>query len=249
MGDMLRLAVGVMGNAASLLLYAAPILTFLRVIRKKSTEEFSCVPYIIALLNCLLYTWYGLPVVSHRWENFPVVTINGLGILLEFCFILIYFVFTSAREKIKVALMTISIVLMFCVAALISAFIFHDHRLRKEFIGSIGLVASIAMYGSPLVAVKQVIQTKSVEFMPFYLSFFSFLASSLWMTYGLLSNDIFLASPNLVGSPLGIVQLVLYCKYRKHEIVEEPKERDLEKEGEVLKQQALAVNYKTNGNN
>ncbi|KAJ6376044.1 hypothetical protein OIU77_000920 [Salix suchowensis] len=55
------------------------------------------------------------------------------------------------------------------------------------------------MYGSPLVAVKKVIKTKSVEFMPFYLSFFSFLASSIWMAYGLLSHDLFLASPNLVG--------------------------------------------------
>lgn len=69
------------------------------IIRKKSTEEFSCVPYITALVNCLLYTWYGLPVVSCGWENFPVVTINGLGILLEFSFILIYFWFASPTRK------------------------------------------------------------------------------------------------------------------------------------------------------
>jgi uncharacterized protein with PQ loop repeat len=74
-------------------------LTFSRVIRKKSTEEFSCAPYIIALLNCLLYTWYGLPVVSHRWENLPLVTTNGLGILLEFSFIFIYFWFASDGGK------------------------------------------------------------------------------------------------------------------------------------------------------
>ncbi|KAK7858370.1 bidirectional sugar transporter sweet3, partial [Quercus suber] len=65
--------------------------------RKKSTEEFSCLPYIVALFNCLLYTWYGLPVVSYRWENFLGVTINGLGILLES--IIIYFWYASAREK------------------------------------------------------------------------------------------------------------------------------------------------------
>ncbi|KAF5731230.1 bidirectional sugar transport SWEET 3 [Tripterygium wilfordii] len=198
MGDRLRLAVGVMGNAASLLLYAAPILTFARVIRKKNTEEFSCVPYTIALLNCLLYTWYGLPVVSYKWENFPVVTINGLGIILELSFVLIYFWFSTARGKasffqIKVAAIVIVVIIGFCITAVISAFVLHDHHHRKIFVGSVGLVASVAMYGSPLVAVKQVILTKSVEFMPFYLSFFSFLASSLWMAYGLLGHDLFLA--------------------------------------------------------
>ncbi|XP_031394600.1 bidirectional sugar transporter SWEET3 [Punica granatum] len=226
----LHLATGVMGNAASLLLYAAPILTFFRVLRKKSTEEFSCFPYIVALLNCLLYTWYGLPVVSYKWENFPVVTINGVGILLELSFILIYFWFASPRRKVTVAVTTMSVALVFSAAALISALVFHDHPHRKMFIGSIGLVASIAMYGSPLVAVRQVIKTKSVEFMPFYLSFFSFLASSLWMAYGLLGCDLFLASPNLVGSPLGILQLVLYCKYRKRGgVMQESGKWDVEK--------------------
>uniref|UniRef100_A0A6N2KFX7 Bidirectional sugar transporter SWEET n=1 Tax=Salix viminalis TaxID=40686 RepID=A0A6N2KFX7_SALVM len=208
MGDTLRLAVGIMGNAASLLLFSAPILTFYRVVRKKSTEEFSCVPYIIALLNCLLYTWYGLPVVSYRWENFPVI---------------------------KVAITVIPVILVFCITATISAFALHDHRHRKIFVGSVALAAS-----------KKVIKTKSVEFMPFYLSFFSFLASSIWMAYGLLSHDLFLASPNLVGSPLGIVQLVLYCKYRKTGIMEAPHKWDLEKNEEKSKKLQLVINDSTN---
>ncbi|KAI4324988.1 hypothetical protein MLD38_030425 [Melastoma candidum] len=70
-----------------------------RVIRKRSTEEFSCVPYIIVLLNCLIYTWYGLSIISKEWENFPVVTINGLGVVLEFTFIPIYILFTSNKNK------------------------------------------------------------------------------------------------------------------------------------------------------
>ncbi|KZV43923.1 hypothetical protein F511_33601 [Dorcoceras hygrometricum] len=125
-------------------------------------------------------------------------------------------------------MLTIPVLLVFCLTAILSAFVIHDHHHRKMFVGSVGLAASIAMYGSPLVVMKQVIQTKSVEFMPFYLSLFSFLASSLWMAYGLLSHDLFLASPNLVGSPLGILQLLLYCKYRKVGITE-PKEWELEK--------------------
>ncbi|EEF48987.1 bidirectional sugar transporter SWEET3 [Ricinus communis] len=248
MGDRLRLAVGVMGNAASLLLYAAPILTFARVIRKRSIEEFSCVPYIVTLGNCLLYTWYGLPVVSCRWENLPLVTINGLGIFFEISFILVYFRFAETRGKIKVAITIIPVILYFAATAAISSFAFHDHHHRKLFTGSVGLLASVGMYGSPLVVMKQVITTKSVEFMPFYLSFFSFLASSLWLTYGLLSHDLFIASPNFLGVPFGIIQLVLYFIYRKWGVMEEPKDRDLERDnGEKSKQLKLAVDENTNG--
>ncbi|XP_042984727.1 bidirectional sugar transporter SWEET3-like [Carya illinoinensis] len=247
MGERLCLAVGVMGNVASLLLYTAPILTFSRVIRKKSMEGYSCVPYVIALLNCLLYTWYGLPVVSNMWENFLVISINGLGILLEISFIVIYLWFTLGG-KMKVAMIVTLVIVIFCTTSIISVFSFHDHHHRKLFVGSIGLVASVAMYGSPLVVVKQVILTRSVEFMPFYLSFFSLLASSLWMAYGLLSHDLFLAVPNMVGSPLSILQLMLYCKYRKQGIMEKPNKWDLEKNDERSKQLQLTIDERLHGN-
>ncbi|KAG2332656.1 hypothetical protein Bca52824_003836 [Brassica carinata] len=202
------------GNGASLLLYTAPILTFSRVLKKKSTEEFSCFPYLMTLFNCLIYTWYGLPIVSHLWENLPLVTINGLGILLQLVFIFIYFCYALPKEKVKVGVLFVPVVVMFGIAAAISAILFDDHPHRKSFVGSVGLVASISMYGSPLIVMKKVIETKSVEYMPFYLSFFSFLASSLWLAYGLLSHDLFLAAPNMVGAPLGILQLILYFKYK-----------------------------------
>ncbi|KAF8643623.1 hypothetical protein HU200_066679 [Digitaria exilis] len=210
-----RVAVGILGNAASMLLYAAPILTFRRVAKKGNVAEFSCVPYILALFNCLLYTWYGLPVVSSGWENFPVATINGVGILLEITFISIYIWF-APRDKKRFALqLVLPVLTLFGLTAFFSSFMVHTHRMRKIFVGSVGLVASISMYSSPMVAAKQVIATKSVEFMPFYLSLFSFLSSSLWMIYGLLGRDLFIASPNFVGVPMGILQLVLYCIYRR----------------------------------
>ncbi|XP_042480601.1 bidirectional sugar transporter SWEET3b-like isoform X1 [Macadamia integrifolia] len=246
-GYALHLAVGIMGNATSLLLFAAPILTFKRVIRKRSTEEYSCVPYIVALFNCFLYTWYGLPVVSNKWENFPLVTINGLGVLMESTFIFIYFWFASAKGKKVVALVAVPVITAICITALVSTFAFHSHRQRKVFVGSVGLVACVGMYGSPLVAANKVMKTKSVEFMPFYLSLFSFLASLLWMTYGLLSHDLFLTCPNLIGCPLGIFQLMLYFMYRKKGIKAEPIKMDIESNGSVeLKTPQPAING-TNG--
>ncbi|XP_078175222.1 nodulin MtN3 family protein isoform X2 [Carex rostrata] len=231
MSDKIRFVVGIMGNAASLLLYAAPMLTFTRVIKKGNTEEFSSIPYVIALFNCLLYTWYGLPVVSNQWENVPVFTINGVGILLEISFIIIYLWYAVPYQKKMTLLMAVPVVVLFILTALISRFILHDHPHRKVLVGSIGLVASMSMYSSPLVAVRQVIRSKSVEYMPFYLSFFSFAASTLWLFYGLLGHDIFLAAPNFIGSPMGILQLVLYFIYRNGSKSQEPLKMDLEKNG------------------
>lgn len=230
MAETLRLAVAIIGNVASVSLYAAPIVTFKRVIRKKSTEEFSCIPYTIGLLNCLLFTWYGLPIVSNKWENFPLVTVNGVGIVLELAYVLIYFWYSSSKGKVKVAMTAIPVLLVFCAIALASAFAFPDHSHRKQLVGSVGLGVAIAMYASPLVVMKKVIQTKSVEFMPLPLSLCSFLASVLWLTYGLLIRDIFVAGPSVIGTPLGILQLVLHCKYWKRKaVIEEPNKVDLPK--------------------
>ncbi|XP_061360130.1 bidirectional sugar transporter SWEET3-like [Gastrolobium bilobum] len=229
MAESLRLAVAVIGNVASVSLYAAPTVTFKRVIRKKSTEEFSCIPYIIALLNCLLFTWYGLPVVSNNWENFPLVTVNAVGIVFELSYVLIYFWYASAKGKVNVAMTAIPVLIAFCAIAVASAFAFPDHRHRKLLVGSIGLGVSITMYASPLVVMKKVIQTKSVEFMPLPLSVCSFLASILWMLYGLLIRDIFVAGPSVIGTPLGILQLFLHCKYYKRRVMEEPNMVDKQK--------------------
>ncbi|KAJ8747880.1 hypothetical protein K2173_013048 [Erythroxylum novogranatense] len=230
----LRLAVGIIGNAATLSLFTVPILTFARVIRKKSTENFSCFPYIVSLLCCLVYTWYASPFVSHGWENLPVVTIDSAGILLESSFIVIYIWFAPRREKVKATAMTVLVLFFSALVVVVSLLAYHDRRHRKLLVGCIGIVSAALMYGSPLVAVKTVIKTKSVEFMPFYLSLFSFFSSFLWVVFGLLNKDFFIASPNMVGCVLAVLQLALYFTYSKRGAEEEHKSLDIEKnEGKI----------------
>lgn len=214
--DHIRLAIGILGNATSLLLYGAPVLTFIKVIKEKSVGQYSCMPYVIALFNCLTYAWYGLPVVSNGWENFLVSTVNGVGIVPECFAICTYLVYAPPKLKRRVARMVAGVFVMFSVMAAISFFALHDHKNRKFMIGMVGILSSIALYSAPFVAMKLVIQTKSVEFMPFYLSLFAFINCTLWMAYGALGRDIFLATPNVVGFPMALAQLMLYCIYRKN---------------------------------
>ncbi|CAL4910866.1 unnamed protein product [Urochloa decumbens] len=214
----IRVILGIIGCAVCMLLYSAPILTFKRVIKEASVGEFSCIPYILTLFSCLTYSWYGFPVVSSGWKNLTVFLISSIGVLFEISFISIYIWF-APREKKKLVTLIVSLFLaIFGMTLLISSFIIHTHNMRKVFVGSIGVLSAMLMYSSPLVAVKQVVRTRSVEFMPFYLSLFSFLTSLIWMVYGLLGRDPYITSPNCVGCATGILQLVVYCIYRSKEI-------------------------------
>ncbi|KAL7003594.1 Bidirectional sugar transporter sweet3, partial [Sarracenia purpurea var. burkii] len=53
----------------------------------------------------------------------------------------------------KVVMITIPVMVVCCTTTTLSAFAFHDRCHRKVLVGSVGLAASIAMYGSPLVVV------------------------------------------------------------------------------------------------
>nr|POF20631.1 bidirectional sugar transporter sweet1 [Quercus suber] len=52
-----HLVFGIFGNATALFLFLAPMITFWRIIKSKSTEQFSGIPYVMTLMNCLLSAW------------------------------------------------------------------------------------------------------------------------------------------------------------------------------------------------
>ncbi|XP_073126638.1 bidirectional sugar transporter SWEET1-like [Henckelia pumila] len=213
MKNTLHFVFGIFGNASALFLFLAPMITFKRIIKKRSTEQFSGVPYVMTSLNCLLSAWYGLPFVSPN--NLLVSTINGTGAGIELVYVLIFLIFAPKKEKGKILGLLTLVLAIFAIVAFVSLFALHGKG-RKLFCGVAATVFSIIMYGSPLTIIRLVIKTKSVEFMPFFLSLFVFLCGTSWFIFGLLGKDPFVAIPNGFGCGLGTVQLILYAIYRKN---------------------------------
>lgn len=138
------------------------------------------------------------------------------------------------------------VITVFAAIATVSQLALHDHKSRKMLVGTSGMIVTVVMYASPLSIVKLVIRTKSVEFMPFHFSLFAFINSCLWMTYFLFDKDLILACPNILGVPLGIGQISLYCMYRKHLGLEDNRVLDRPDPEIGLKENANAE--KTNSN-
>ncbi|XP_019054877.1 PREDICTED: bidirectional sugar transporter SWEET1-like isoform X2 [Nelumbo nucifera] len=187
--DILHFLFGIFGNATGLFLFLSPTITFRRIIKSRSTEQFSGVPYVMTLLNCLLSTWYGLPFVSPH--NILVSVINGAGSAIESVYVMIFLIFASKKEKVRVMGLLFLVLTIFSVVVLVSLFALHGNA-RKLFSGFAASIFSIIMYASPLSVMRLVIKTKSVEFMPFFLSLFVFLCGTSWFIYGLLGRDPFL---------------------------------------------------------
>ncbi|KAA8538329.1 hypothetical protein F0562_027848 [Nyssa sinensis] len=216
MGNALHFVFGVFGNATALFLFLAPTITFKRIIANKSTEQFSGVPYVMTLLNCLLSAWYGLPFVSPN--NILVSTINGTGAAIESIYVLMFVIFAPKKEKAKILGLFAFVLTVFSAVAFISVFALHGNG-RKLFCGLAATIFSIIMYASPLSIMRMVIKTKSVEYMPFFLSLFVFLCGTSWFVYGLLGKDPFIAVPNGFGCGLGAMQLMLYAIYRDKKVM------------------------------
>ncbi|OWM63938.1 bidirectional sugar transporter SWEET1a-like [Punica granatum] len=214
----LRFVTGVFGNITALILYLSPMITVRRIIKSKSTEQFSCVPYAMSLLNCLLYTWYSLPFVSPN--NLLVTTITSTGSTIEFIYVLIFLIYAPKKEKLKILGLLAFVLTVITMVALISLLALHG-KPRMILCGIATTIFNIIMYASPLSVARMVIKTKSVEYMPFCLSLFMFICGASWFLFGILGADPYVYVPNGLGGLLGMMQLILYAVYRNKKV--EPK--------------------------
>ncbi|XP_021820046.1 bidirectional sugar transporter SWEET4-like [Prunus avium] len=82
-------------------------------------------------------------------------------------------------------------------------------------VGIVCDIFNIIMYGSPLTIMAKVIKTKSVKYMPFYLSLTNFLNGCCWTAYALIKFDIYMLVSNGLGAVSGAIQLILYAAYCK----------------------------------
>lgn len=75
----------------------------MRIMRNQSTEQFSGLPYIYGLLNCLICAWYGTPLVSP--DNLLVTSVNSVGAVFQLAYIVLYVMYTEKEKKVNTLLL------------------------------------------------------------------------------------------------------------------------------------------------
>ncbi|ERN06256.1 bidirectional sugar transporter SWEET14 [Amborella trichopoda] len=201
---------GLLGNIISFMVYLSPLPTFHRVYKKKSTEGFQSVPYVVALFSAMLWIYYALL----KTDGYLLITINTLGCIIESIYITMYIIYAPKKAKIATAKLVVLLNLgVFCMILLLTLFFVQGPK-RVRVLGWVCVTFSVCVFAAPLSIMRLVIQTKSVEFMPFSLSFSLTLSAVMWFSYGLLTKDFYIALPNVLGFIFGIIQMVLYIIYK-----------------------------------
>lgn len=225
--ESLAFVFGLTGNVISFMVFLSPMPTFYQIYKKKTAEGFQSLPYVVALFSSMLWIYYAL---VKKESSLLLITINSFGCVIETIYLAVFLFYAPKNTRLS----TIKLLLLLNVfgygAMLLSTLYLTAGSKRLSVIGWICLVFNISVFAAPLGILRRVIKTKSVEFMPFTLSFFLTLNAVMWFFYGLLLKDYYIALPNTLGFVFGIIQMVLYLIYRKPKTMaqEEPmKQREL----------------------
>lgn len=206
----LAFAFGLLGNIVSFFVYLAPLPTFYRVYKRKSTEGFQSVPYVVALFSAMLWLYYSF-IKPH---GSMLMTINSIGCGIEGFYIIVYLIFAPRSAK----LFTIKLLLLLNVGVygliLVLTLLLSKGSQRVTILGWICSAFAVSVFAAPLSIIRLVIKTKSVEYMPFTLSFFLTICAIMWSFYGFLIKDPYVACPNILGFSFGIAQMALHILYK-----------------------------------
>ncbi|KAK4488739.1 hypothetical protein RD792_004520 [Penstemon davidsonii] len=251
------------GNIVSILVYLAPLPTFIRIYKEKSTMGFDSLPYVVALFSAMLWMYYAFL----KTNAVLLISINSFGCIIETVYIFMFLFYASKKVKTHTfKLLGLMNVGLFSLIFMLTFFIFGG-QLRTQIVGWICVAISVCVFVAPLSIVVriiiiiyskigknelgygpgrldmggtqllriekildrrfQVVRTRSVEFMPFTLSFFLTLSAVMWFSYGLFQRDICIALPNVMGFFLGMLQMLLYGIYRNAKVPEIDEEKKI----------------------
>ncbi|XP_066314389.1 bidirectional sugar transporter SWEET2a-like isoform X2 [Miscanthus floridulus] len=138
---------GIAGNVFAFVLFISPLPTFKRIVRNGSTEQFSAMPYIYSLLNCLICMWYGLPFVSYGVVL--VATVNSIGAVFQLAYTAVFIAFADAKQRLKVSALLAAVFVVFGLIVFVSLTLL-DHTTRQMFVGYLSVASLIFMFASPL---------------------------------------------------------------------------------------------------
>lgn len=195
----------------SVIVFGAPIPTIQHVSRDKSVGALPLLPYTSMLSSAFLWVMYGfLKSEPKIWGA------NGVGLILAIGYVLVFTSYCpkasptlpgSVLQHLQGCAFIIGLTVLIAVAL--------PTPKASQLIGNAGVAFCVAMFASPLAALKTVCATKSAKSIPLPFTVAAVINCFLWSVTGILLMDDFnIYFPNLLGLMFGLIQVALKLIYR-----------------------------------
>ncbi|XP_022642733.1 bidirectional sugar transporter N3-like isoform X2 [Vigna radiata var. radiata] len=138
---------GIFGNIISCMVYLAPARTFWKIYKKKSTQSFQCLPYLVALFSSSLWLYYASFNIRHA---FLLVSINSFGCVIEIIYIVIFIKYADKHaKKLTIKLLGAMNFGSLALIVLVTRFAI-DESYQVKVLGWICDVVSVIVFAAPL---------------------------------------------------------------------------------------------------
>lgn len=209
-------------------LFMSPIPTMRKIWAQGTPGDFPDTPYIVALTNCTLWIIYALL----KGLSQPLYT-NVLGAVLNVIWIAVFMMCHTSKSRMILG-GKVLVLMSLCGIALAAALAIDGGKSQgQQVVGITADIFNAGMYGAPLAALSVVISTRSVECLPLPMVLGCFIASFCWGTYAKWIGDYNMGLPNDAGLILGVIQMIVYAKYKNASPVDQARDKLVDGDGKV----------------
>ena len=195
---------GWIGLAISTYFYMSPVVPYVKVLKgEKYYKDAPCILLICNLLNCIIWTDYGL-----LEDSLQLYLTCSIGATITLIWITIYLLFLS-KKKFFLTLF-LCILLLGVIAGI--AYVFYE-IIDFKITGYVALVINILMLAAPGEKIYTVFKTGNYELIPIFSTIGTLLCAGCWFMFGVYQDDLNLYIPNGLGLIFGVFQLIVYCCY------------------------------------
>lgn len=200
---------GKVAPVASMIVFTAPMPTITQIIRDKAVGNLPLLPYSSMVSSAFLWTVYGI--LKHD-PNIWLTNLIGLVFALYY--------FTSFAKYAPKSSPTLPGTVrqhwqgIYCIVFVASLLFLSGLPWAVNVVGTSAVILCIAMFASPLTALKVVLQTKSAKAIPLPFTVASLVNCFTWTVYGIvIVSDPNIYLTNALGLTFAVTQLALKVLY------------------------------------
>ncbi|POM77448.1 Hypothetical protein PHPALM_5166 [Phytophthora palmivora] len=206
--DTAVLVIKTMAACSATVMLCSPAILMYQIFKKKNLGVASVIPLITLLANSHVWALYGY--LIENW--FPIFWIYVFGDAITLLYLAIYWRYSKQRRYVnRVLLIMISVLTIVTLYTIIGG-LGYTNQTRDNMGSVIGIVAdvfAICLYAAPMEKLFQVLKYRSAVFINAHMVIAGLTNNCLWFTYGILSDNWFIISPNIVFISLNSFTLVL----------------------------------------